>query len=520
MAGFVPLGIVLQKRSFNGIPSSRRLILVASEFVKFIEMSDVEGNGRITNSTSTDLIDSTLLPDIRHQFNLYPPPVDPFQLPGISVVKSEIADNEVLSELNQLQGQVRDLNLARSGHDDVVRDLGKAFLTKENAEFRELLGKRGVPASPIPLPRRGEGAWTHVKNKETGRGRPQTPPPATRNSFAALVDECTEEGMEDKAFSLLLTMAARVKLQPPPLLAFGTNPAGDWRLFKRRWDNYSILTSLEERPRAYQVALLENSLDDGAKKVYEGFHFVTPAATVYTDGGRLTHLSHGEARPAEAAASLNCLLFFVSRDVLFDRYDGISAKDHERHRRTGEGSIAYQLTLTSPLPGHAAIMKNKDNKRQLSQLLGTKTMKRCGQLKIRLGDVGIGKAIPPADSEGWKRDRPDFKQFPRITLLRARQGASLFADTDPQSSRSIRDLTVWVHTWKSTKDRSYASVLSILRRITPPRKSPAVGSAGVRQEPGASCCLSARRDEMKSNHRTSGALHGIRKHNLLDNQTS
>ena len=61
----------------------------------------------------------------------------------------------------------------------------------------------------------------------------------------------------------------------------------------------------------------------------------------------------------------------VETYVIFDRYDGISAKDHERHRRAGEGSTAYQLTFTSPLPGHDAIMKNKQNKRLLSQLLCT-----------------------------------------------------------------------------------------------------------------------------------------------------
>ncbi|KAG0720783.1 hypothetical protein GWK47_047752 [Chionoecetes opilio] len=107
-----------------------------------------------------------------------------------------MANSDVLIELRQLRGQVRDLNLARSGHDDVVRDLGDAVasLKKENAELREELGKRGVPASPVPLPRRRVGAWPQVKNRETSRGRPQTPPPATWNSFAILVDECTEEG--------------------------------------------------------------------------------------------------------------------------------------------------------------------------------------------------------------------------------------------------------------------------------------------------------------------------------------
>ena len=54
------------------------------------------------------------------------------------------------------------------------------------------------------------------------------------------------------------------------------------------------------------------------------------------------------------------------QDVIFDRYTGISAKDHEMQRRAGEGSARYQMTLTSPLAGRDAIMKNKANMRQLS----------------------------------------------------------------------------------------------------------------------------------------------------------
>ena len=61
----------------------------------------------------------------------------------------------------------------------------------------------------------------------------------------------------------------------------------------------------------------------------------------------------------------------VETYVIFDRYDGISAKDRERQRRAGEGSAQYQLTLTSSLAGRDAVMKNKANKRQLSQLLCT-----------------------------------------------------------------------------------------------------------------------------------------------------
>ena len=55
--------------------------------------------------------------------------------------------------------------------------------------------------------------------------------------------------------------------------------------------------------------------------------------------------------------------------VIFDQYAGLSAKDHERQRRAGEGAAEYQLTLTSRLPTRDAIMKNTANKRQLNQLL-------------------------------------------------------------------------------------------------------------------------------------------------------
>ena len=61
------------------------------------------------------------------------------------------------------------------------------------------------------------------------------------------------------------------------------------------------------------------------------------------------------------------------QDVIFDRYDGIRAKYHERQRRSREESDQYHLTLTSPLAGRDAIMKNKGNRRQLSPILCTHT---------------------------------------------------------------------------------------------------------------------------------------------------
>ena len=41
--------------------------------------------------------------------------------------------------------------------------------------------------------------------------------------------------------------------------------------------------------------------------------------------------------------------------MVFDRYDDVSAKDHERIRRGGEGSTSYNLTVNSSLPNRDAI---------------------------------------------------------------------------------------------------------------------------------------------------------------------
>ena len=57
--------------------------------------------------------------------------------------------------------------------------------------------------------------------------------------------------------------------------------------------------------------------------------------------------------------------------VIFDRYQQVSAKDHERQRGAGESSTEYRLTLTTPLPSRNKVMKNKANKRRLGELMYT-----------------------------------------------------------------------------------------------------------------------------------------------------
>ncbi len=51
---------------------------------------------------------------------------------------------------------------------------------------------------------------------------------------------------------------------------------------------------------------------------------------------------------------------------MFEKYEEISAKDHERLQRGDENSTKYNLNINSPLPKHDSIQKNKHNKRQLS----------------------------------------------------------------------------------------------------------------------------------------------------------
>ncbi|KAK3098071.1 hypothetical protein FSP39_015885 [Pinctada imbricata] len=57
--------------------------------------------------------------------------------------------------------------------------------------------------------------------------------------------------------------------------------------------------------------------------------------------------------------------------IVFDKYENVSAKDHERKRRANEVVTNYELSISSKLPKRDAIMKNKINKRQLGSVLCT-----------------------------------------------------------------------------------------------------------------------------------------------------
>ena len=73
--------------------------------------------------------------------------------------------------------------------------------------------------------------------------------------------------------------------------------------------------------------------------------------------------------PSVLVASLKARLASLPGEcvLVFDRYDHISPKNHERMRH----AVNYNLAINSPLPSRDAILKNKHNKRQLSRVLST-----------------------------------------------------------------------------------------------------------------------------------------------------
>ena len=51
----------------------------------------------------------------------------------------------------------------------------------------------------------------------------------------------------------------------------GNSKYENWKIFKKRWNNYTLLTKLSGKANDIQVALFENSLGDDAMRIYESF---------------------------------------------------------------------------------------------------------------------------------------------------------------------------------------------------------------------------------------------------------
>ena len=79
--------------------------------------------------------------------------------------------------------------------------------------------------------------------------------------------------------------------------------------------------------------------------------------------------------PSDLIASIKgCLSRYpnnADKIIVFDKYQGISAKDHERKMRAVEESIDYDLSITCSLPKRDIIMKCNNNKQNLASVLST-----------------------------------------------------------------------------------------------------------------------------------------------------
>jgi hypothetical protein len=66
-------------------------------------------------------------------------------------------------------------------------------------------------------------------------------------------------------------------IRPPSCLTL-TPPnelPDNWRLWKQKWNNYSIITELNKKPVSYQVALLLHTIGDETLRACNGFAFKT-----------------------------------------------------------------------------------------------------------------------------------------------------------------------------------------------------------------------------------------------------
>ena len=65
-------------------------------------------------------------------------------------------------------------------------------------------------------------------------------------------------------------------IKPPQQFSLGANVLESWKIFKQRWETYTVLSELSKKPRNVQVALFVHTLADDALKVFNGFQFNTP----------------------------------------------------------------------------------------------------------------------------------------------------------------------------------------------------------------------------------------------------
>ena len=62
-------------------------------------------------------------------------------------------------------------------------------------------------------------------------------------------------------------------IKPPSPLVMDSKLTDNWKLFKQRWEIYSVIANLQQMTEKYRVNLLLHTLGESALKVYNGFQF-------------------------------------------------------------------------------------------------------------------------------------------------------------------------------------------------------------------------------------------------------
>ena len=132
----------------------------------------------------------------------------------------------------------------------------------------------------------------------------------------------------------------QVKLQTPFDYALCAVPASiiDEYGFLRTGTKSTLVFKLKVddlQPDAPDIVIV-----DGQQLLY---HIVWSCAGSASDLANIMKDRLGQYQPTEVL-------------VIFDRYDDMSAKDHERIRHAGEGAVNYNITTSSKLPCRDAIM--------------------------------------------------------------------------------------------------------------------------------------------------------------------
>ena len=56
-------------------------------------------------------------------------------------------------------------------------------------------------------------------------------------------------------------------IKPPSPLNLDSNISDNWKIFKQKWENYTIITELDKQEQKYQVALLQHTIGDDALRI-------------------------------------------------------------------------------------------------------------------------------------------------------------------------------------------------------------------------------------------------------------